>query len=76
MAVELSKAGIETTVIPDSAVFAVMSRVNKVILGTHAGMEYLVISIHYVSLQLQGLMINVTTRLTNTPRYASFSISN
>jgi hypothetical protein len=37
MAVELSKAGIETTVIPDSAVFAVMSRVNKVILGTHAG---------------------------------------
>ncbi|KAF8937802.1 eukaryotic translation initiation factor 2B beta subunit [Dissophora ornata] len=36
MAVELSKAGIETTVIPDSAVFAVMSRVNKVILGTHA----------------------------------------
>jgi translation initiation factor eIF-2B subunit beta len=39
MAVELSKAGIETTVIPDSAVFAVMSRVNKVILGTHAGTE-------------------------------------
>ncbi|KAG0367478.1 hypothetical protein BC939DRAFT_454901 [Gamsiella multidivaricata] len=36
MALELSKAGIETTVIPDSAVFAVMSRVNKVILGTHA----------------------------------------
>ena len=41
MAVELSKAGIETTVIPDSAVFAVMSRVNKVILGTHAGKEVL-----------------------------------
>lgn len=37
MALELSKAGIEATVIPDSAVFAVMSRVNKVILGTHAG---------------------------------------
>jgi translation initiation factor eIF-2B subunit beta len=37
MALELSNAGIETTVIPDSAVFAVMSRVNKVILGTHAG---------------------------------------
>ncbi|KAG0248110.1 Translation initiation factor eIF-2B subunit beta [Mortierella polycephala] len=36
MALELSKAGVETTVIPDSAVFAVMSRVNKVILGTHA----------------------------------------
>ncbi|KAG0304557.1 Translation initiation factor eIF-2B subunit beta [Linnemannia gamsii] len=36
MALELSKSGIEATVIPDSAVFAVMSRVNKVILGTHA----------------------------------------
>ncbi|KAF9121929.1 Translation initiation factor eIF-2B subunit beta [Mortierella sp. 14UC] len=36
MALELSNAGIEATVIPDSAVFAVMSRVNKVILGTHA----------------------------------------
>lgn len=50
MAVELSKAGIETTVIPDSAVFAVMSRVNKVILGTHAGTKYLVnrhISLRY-----------------------------
>lgn len=60
MAVELSKAGIETTVIPDSAVFAVMSRVNKVILGTHAGKKYLVISIHLVTLQLQGpMLINV-----------------
>lgn len=36
MAIELSKAGIETTVISDSCVYAVMSRVNKVILGTHA----------------------------------------
>jgi translation initiation factor eIF-2B subunit beta len=37
MAKQLSSAGIETTVITDSAIFAVMSRVNKVILGTHAG---------------------------------------
>ncbi|NP_001080268.1 eukaryotic translation initiation factor 2B subunit beta L homeolog [Xenopus laevis] len=29
MAASLSKAGIETTVIPDAAIFAVMSRVNK-----------------------------------------------
>ncbi|KAI9139994.1 hypothetical protein BKA69DRAFT_1082902 [Paraphysoderma sedebokerense] len=36
LAVNLSKMGIEVTFIPDSAVFAVMSRVNKVILGTHA----------------------------------------
>jgi translation initiation factor eIF-2B subunit beta len=37
MALALSQAGIDTTVISDSAIFAVMSRVNKVILGTHAG---------------------------------------
>lgn len=30
MATSLSKAGIETTVITDAAIFAVMSRVNKV----------------------------------------------
>ncbi|KAG9303727.1 hypothetical protein G9A89_018624 [Geosiphon pyriformis] len=36
MALKLSKAGIDTTVITDSAIFAVMSRVNKVILGIHA----------------------------------------
>lgn len=30
MATNLSKAGIETTVIADAAIFAVMSRVNKV----------------------------------------------
>ncbi|NP_001279777.1 translation initiation factor eIF-2B subunit beta [Callorhinchus milii] len=34
MAVTLSKAGIETSVITDAAIFAVMSRVNKVIIGT------------------------------------------
>ncbi|CAG8496262.1 5452_t:CDS:10, partial [Ambispora gerdemannii] len=36
MALSLSQAGIDTTVITDSAIFAVMSRVNKVILGIHA----------------------------------------
>ncbi|KAJ3414217.1 proteasome core particle subunit beta 2 [Chytridiales sp. JEL 0842] len=36
MALALSQAGIDTTLISDSAIFAVMSRVNKVILGTHA----------------------------------------
>jgi len=35
MAKALASAGIETTLIPDSAIFAVMSRVNKVILGSH-----------------------------------------
>lgn len=36
MAVSLGKAGIETTLITDSAIFAMMSRVNKVIIGTNA----------------------------------------
>ncbi|KAJ8965611.1 hypothetical protein NQ314_004002 [Rhamnusium bicolor] len=35
MAACLAKCSIQTTVIPDSAVFAMMSRVNKVIIGTH-----------------------------------------
>ena len=35
MALELSQGGIETTLITDSAVFALMARVNKVILGCH-----------------------------------------
>lgn len=35
LAVSLAKNNIQTTVIPDSAVFAMMSRVNKVIIGTH-----------------------------------------
>jgi translation initiation factor eIF-2B subunit beta len=34
----LAKEGIETTLIPDSAIFAMMARVNKVIIGTHAVM--------------------------------------
>ncbi|XP_072019569.1 translation initiation factor eIF2B subunit beta-like isoform X2 [Amphiura filiformis] len=38
LAVTLAKANIETTVITDSAVFAMMSRVNKVIIGTHTVM--------------------------------------
>eukprot|EP00123_Amoebidium_parasiticum_P013838 comp22177_c0_seq1/m.32561 comp22177_c0_seq1/g.32561 ORF comp22177_c0_seq1/g.32561 comp22177_c0_seq1/m.32561 type:complete len:353 (-) comp22177_c0_seq1:174-1232(-) len=38
MAKTLSEAGIETVVITDSAVFALMSRVNKVIVGTHGVM--------------------------------------
>jgi len=38
LSISLSKHGIETTLIPDSAVFAMMARVNKVIVGTHAVM--------------------------------------
>ncbi|KAJ3336440.1 Translation initiation factor eIF-2B subunit beta, partial [Entophlyctis luteolus] len=36
MALSLSQSGIDTTLISDASIFAVMSRVNKVILGTHA----------------------------------------
>lgn len=35
MAASLGKHNIQTTVITDSAVFAIMSRVNKVIIGTN-----------------------------------------
>lgn len=37
MAVSLATAGISTSVIADAAVFAMMARVNKVIIGCHAG---------------------------------------
>ena len=36
MALALSNANIDATLISDAAIFAVMSRVNKVILGAHA----------------------------------------
>lgn len=36
MARTLSSAGISTFLVPDSSVYAIMSRVNKVILGAHA----------------------------------------
>ncbi|KAF8637339.1 hypothetical protein AX17_002840 [Amanita inopinata Kibby_2008] len=36
MADSLSAAGISTFLVPDSSIYALMSRVNKVILGTHA----------------------------------------
>lgn len=35
---QLSREGIETTLVPDSAIFAMMARVNKVLIGTHAVM--------------------------------------
>jgi len=36
MSLSLAKDGVEVTLISDAAVFAMMSRVNKVIVGTHA----------------------------------------
>ena len=36
MARELASAGISTFLVPDSSIYAIMSRVNKVILGAHA----------------------------------------
>lgn len=38
MAKSLNKANIEALILPDSAVFAIMSRVNKVIIGCHSMM--------------------------------------
>jgi len=39
LALSLAQGGIETTVITDSAVFAIMSHVNKVFIGTHTVMS-------------------------------------
>ncbi|XP_017489732.1 PREDICTED: translation initiation factor eIF-2B subunit beta-like, partial [Rhagoletis zephyria] len=36
LALSLSKENISTILIPDSAIFSIMSRVNKVIIGTHS----------------------------------------
>jgi len=36
MAQSLSEAGISTFLVPDSSIYAIMSRVSKVILGAHA----------------------------------------
>ncbi|KAF7778546.1 hypothetical protein Agabi119p4_2891 [Agaricus bisporus var. burnettii] len=36
MSKSLASAGISTFLVPDSSIFALMSRVNKIILGTHA----------------------------------------
>lgn len=38
LAADLAGAHISTTLIPDSAIFAMMARVNKVIIGTHSVM--------------------------------------
>ena len=38
MAASLAEAGIHTTLIPDCSIFAMMARVNKVIIGTHSVM--------------------------------------
>lgn len=38
LASDLAEARISTTLIPDSAIFAMMARVNKVIIGTHSVM--------------------------------------
>ena len=38
LAVSLGKSKIQTTVIADSAIFAIMSQVNKVLIGTHTVM--------------------------------------
>lgn len=37
MAASLSALGIDTTLITDAAAYAIMARVNKVIMSTHAG---------------------------------------
>ena len=57
MAVSLAKEGIDVTVIPDSAIFAMMGRVNKVLLGCHAGNWFL---FFVILVMADGSLIAVT----------------
>lgn len=36
LAINLINYGISVTIIPDSAIFSIMARVNKVVIGTHS----------------------------------------
>lgn len=57
MAVQLSEFGIEATVVTDSAVFAVMTFVNKVIIGTHAVMANGGLIAHTGAYNIFGLLL-------------------
>jgi len=58
MALALSKAGIDTTLIPDASIFAIMARVNKVIVGTHAGTQEFIKRFILASFWLFEVMAN------------------
>ena len=70
LAVNLAKAGIETTVIADCAIFAFMARVNKVILGAHAGTPCLYSELkrwNYIRYRKQNrLLCRATPRYTGS----------
>jgi len=76
MAVELVKAGITTTLVPDSALFVMMPRVSKVIIGAHAIMSnggvLSASGTHLVALvaRKHGVPLMVCSSLVKlTPRY-------
>ena len=76
MTVELVKAGITTTLIPDSALFVMMPRVNKVIVGANAIMSnggiITASGVHLLALvaRKHGVPLTVCSSLFKlTPRY-------
>jgi len=76
MTVELVKAGITTTLIPDSALFVMMPRVNKVIVGANAIMSnggvITASGVHLLALvaRKHGVPVTVCSSLFKlTPRY-------
>jgi len=76
MAVELVKAGITTTLVPDAALFVMMPRVTKVIVGAHAIMSnggvLSASGTHLAALvaRKHGVPLVVTSSLIKlTPRY-------
>ncbi|XP_022910444.1 translation initiation factor eIF2B subunit beta [Onthophagus taurus] len=87
MAVNLANHNIQTTVIPDACIFAMMSRVNKVIIGTHTvmadGSLRSVCGVHTVTLAAQHYSIPViclvhmyklSTIYATSPEHPTFNI--
>lgn len=69
MAASLAKCGIQTAVVPDTSIFAVMSRINKVIIGTHtvmangglrasSGVHTIALAAKHYSVPVSGCKIN------------------
>jgi translation initiation factor eIF-2B subunit beta len=54
MARSLAEAGIDTTVIHDAATFAIMARVNKVLLPAHAVLVSFIVVVFVFSLARMG----------------------
>lgn len=76
MAASLVKSCIHTTVVSDSAIFAMMSRVNKVFIGTHTVMANgglrAACGVHAAALAAQHYSVPVSSRYLMKIRNSCF----